>query len=48
VRDMKVTERLIAWHALTNSFWQTAQCESHQARGGTSSRCLPSWLSPDL
>ena len=45
---MKVTERLIARHALTNSFWQTSQCESHPARGGTSSRSLPSWLSPDL
>ena len=30
------------------SFWQTAQCESHPARGGTCSRCLPSWLSPDF
>jgi len=30
VGDMKVTERLIERHALTNSFWQTAhQCESH-------------------
>jgi len=26
----------------------TGHTESHQARGGTSSRCLPSWLSPDL
>jgi len=46
---------LQSWHkgnytasAHHHSLWQTAQCESHPVRGGTSSRCLPSWLSPKL
>jgi len=43
--------RLQSWHkgnctasAHHYSLWQTAQCESHPVRGGTSSRCLRSWL----
>ena len=50
-----MTWRLQSWHkgdctASTHehSLWQTAQCESHSVRGGTSSCCLPSWLSTDL
>jgi len=50
-----LTWRLQSWHegdctasAHHHSLWQTAQCECHPVRGGTSSRCLPSWLSPGL
>ena len=42
-REINCTAR-----AHQHSFWQTAQYESHPERGGTSRRCLPSWLSPDL
>ena len=46
-----LTWRLQSWHkgdctasAHHYSLWQTAQCECQPVRGGTNSRCLPSWL----
>ena len=52
---LQLTWRLQSWYkgnctasAHKHNLWQTAQCESHLVRVGTSSRYLPAWLTSDL